>query len=56
MKRCSRRFTKSNPLQLALERKNETEPVFLRFFVPVSLFRSASSYSWPQEDHLSIAR
>jgi len=38
MKRCSRRFTKSNPLQLAFERKNETEPMFLSFFIPVGIF------------------
>ena len=34
-----------------LERKNECEPMFLSF-----LFRSGSFYSWPQGDHLSIAR
>ena len=34
-----------------LERKNESEPMFL-----ISLFRSGSFCSWPQGDHLSIAR
>ena len=34
-----------------LERKNEIEPIFLSFFIPVGVF-----YSWPQGDHLSIAR
>ena len=34
-----------------LERKNETEPMFLSFFIPVG-----SLYSWLQRDHLSIAR
>jgi hypothetical protein len=34
-----------------LVRKNELNPMFLSFFIPVGSF-----YSWPQGDHLSIAR
>jgi hypothetical protein len=34
-----------------LQRMNEGEPMFLNFFIPVGSF-----YSWPQGDHLSIAR
>jgi len=34
-----------------LEGKNEIHPMFLSFFIPVGSF-----YSWPQGDHLSIAR
>jgi hypothetical protein len=38
MKRCSRRFTKSNPLQLAFGAEERARSDVLSFFIPVGVF------------------